>query len=459
MQRTAHRAQRGVAALAVGLILLFGMTLIAFFANRGMIFEQRTSANQYRSTKALEMAQAGLEWAVARINEDRKMQAPASATSCATTGAVTQSFADRYLPLAAVNPALVGFGTVSALRWPGCSSNPTTGATTCSCKSTDGAYPTYGADDQPRFRVRFDTVAGDIWAVRVTSFGCTGAGVPCDAAGRPDAVAIVSAIYKMQPTIATAPGAGLIAGTTAVTSGSIRVVNHDPTSGGVTINTGSSVTLGSGTEVNTLPGTPARSSVLDNDTALLSLAASPDGFFKSFFGVTMDEYKVNSKTYQVKASCPAGQLRCIQCSGANNCGTAISAAYDSGARQFWSDVDVQWTSNLPTKDSQGNTITTLGAPSTGDPIVFASSASTEMKGNLVGYGLFYTETATIWDYDGSGTATIYGSFIARSSFDKGSGTLNLIYDPSLFGEGDLRGTMVRVPGTWRDSLNDYTASN
>lgn len=451
MRRPALRNQRGVAALAVGLILLFGMTLIAFFANRGMIFEQRTSANQYRSTKAIEMAQAGLEWAVARMNEDKKVNA-----WCNLGAPTDDSFAVRYLPLAAVNPAGVGFSGISNRLWPGCSS---AGTTTCSCPDTLDTYPSYGGADQPRFRIKFDPVAGDIWAVRVTSYGCTGAGAPCDAAGTPDAVAIVSAIYKMQPTIATAPGAGLIAGTTAVTSGSIRVVNHDPTSGGVTINTGSSVTLGSGTEVNTLPGTPARASVLDNDTALLSLSSNADNFFRSFFGMTINEYKTHSKTYMVKASCTAQQLRCIQCSSANNCGSAVSAAYDNGARQFWSDVDVQWTSNLPTKDSQGNTINSLGAPSTGDPIVFASSASTEMKGNLVGYGLFYTETATIWDYDGSGTATIYGSFIARSTFDKGSGTLNLIYDPSLFGEGDLRGTMVRVPGTWRDSLNDYTTSN
>jgi Tfp pilus assembly protein PilX len=54
-------AQQGAATLVISLVLLFGMTVAAFFANRGLIFEQKTSANQYRSTRAFEMAEAGLE--------------------------------------------------------------------------------------------------------------------------------------------------------------------------------------------------------------------------------------------------------------------------------------------------------------------------------------------------------------------------------------------------------------
>ena len=65
--------QRGAVALVVALVLLFGMTLIAFFANRTMIFEQRTSANQYRYTKAFEVADAGIEWAIARLNDGVEM--------------------------------------------------------------------------------------------------------------------------------------------------------------------------------------------------------------------------------------------------------------------------------------------------------------------------------------------------------------------------------------------------
>ena len=69
--RSASRHQRGATTLVVALVLLFGMTLVTFYANRGQIFEQRTSANQYRSTRAFEMAEAGLEWAAARLTVQR----------------------------------------------------------------------------------------------------------------------------------------------------------------------------------------------------------------------------------------------------------------------------------------------------------------------------------------------------------------------------------------------------
>ena len=52
---TNARSQRGAAALAVSMVLLFCMTLVVFFVNRGLLFEQKASANQYRSTRAFEV--------------------------------------------------------------------------------------------------------------------------------------------------------------------------------------------------------------------------------------------------------------------------------------------------------------------------------------------------------------------------------------------------------------------
>ena len=46
------RQQRGAAALAVTLLLLFATSITAFYLNRGLIFEQKVSANQLRSTTA-----------------------------------------------------------------------------------------------------------------------------------------------------------------------------------------------------------------------------------------------------------------------------------------------------------------------------------------------------------------------------------------------------------------------
>jgi hypothetical protein len=92
-------------------------------------------------------------------------------------------------------------------------------------------------------------------------------------------------------------------------------------------------------------------------------------------------------------------------------------------------------------------------------VTIVSNGNVEMRSNLVGYGVFYAATATAtenWDFDGSGTATIYGAFISRGNFDKGSGTLNLIYDPSLWNTaGQPIGRLAKVPGSWRDKLLTY----
>jgi Tfp pilus assembly protein PilX len=431
--------QRGAAALAVALILLFGMTLIAFFANRGMIFEQRTSANQYRATRAFEMAEAGLEWAVARLNDNAKLGA-----SCLSTGTVTNNFADRYLPVTSA-----GF-SFTALR-SGCSIGPN-GATTCGCPTAGN--PVLGNSADPRFTVTLTSWAGDPWTVEVTSYGCTNEGTHCDpgSPSTPDGVAVVRALYKMKPMLPNAPGAGLITGSYAITGGNLSVINMDVESNGITINSGTTVDLGTATNAITLPGTPARASVLDNDPSLAALtAADPSGdiFFSSFFGETMAEFKNNPKTWLITSGSCGSNPRCSSCANDGACGTAISAAIDKGEFRFWSDTDAKWTNNLP---SAG----TLGTAN--DPIIVASDHALKLSSNLTAYGLFYAATATVteeWTFTGSGTAKVFGAFVSRGSFDKGAGTLDLIYDANIFKPENLRGLMVRVPGSWRDKTGEY----
>ena len=62
---------RGMAALTVVMILFFVMALVAAYTNRNLLFEQRISANSYRSNRALEAADAGVEWTVAMLNAGR----------------------------------------------------------------------------------------------------------------------------------------------------------------------------------------------------------------------------------------------------------------------------------------------------------------------------------------------------------------------------------------------------
>lgn len=443
------RQQRGAAALVVAVVLLFGMTLTAFFVNRGMIFEQRTSANQYRSTKAFEMAEAGLEWAVARINDEAVVAA--SDSSCAV-GVSTQTFADRYLP--------VDTGGFTGIRdgRPACSI-AANGVVTCGCPATSASNAVLGRDADPRFMIQF-AGGGDPWTIRITSRGCTNAGAFCDpaSAATPDGMAVVTALYKMKPALPVGPGAGLVTGAATNVGGNLNVINLDPKSNGITINAGSVVNLDGSTSVVTLPGTPPRASVLDNDPSLRDLTnadVSGEKFFKSFMGEGFTEYQNNSKTHLITSGSCSGLLRCTSCASANACGQAISDAYTAGAEKFWADTDVSMRNANKPAATATNPDRTFGTATR--PLVVASSAHIEMSGSIVAYGLFYaaTSSATADLVDpGTGTATVFGAIVSRSRFTKGTGTLNLIYDPNLFAPGRLRGTMVRVPGSWRDSTGE-----
>jgi hypothetical protein len=460
--KQAHRIrppslERGAAALAVSLVLLFGMTVIAFFANRGMIFEQRTSANQYRSTKAFEMAEAGLEWAVAQLNKEGAI---AAAPSCApSTLAANEEFARRYLTIAAG-----GLGVVANGRPAG--SIASNGSVTEQCPAP-GNNATLGNDSEPRFRIEFQSVASDPWSIRIIAHGCTNAGTPCDlgSAATPDGVAVVTAIYKMKPAVPLAPGAGLVTGGAAsVVTGSMSVINEDRVSNGITINSGSLIDLGSGTNVYTIAGSPPQASVLDNDPSLRNLAnadGTGDIMFQSFTGQTFAEFRDSSDVWVItRGTCPASAAgRCSTCTGDLDCGSKLMAAYtDNRYEKFWADTATTriefGMSNRPAS-STANPDRTFGTAAR--PLIIGSLSNVDFRGAITAYGLFYAATASATDnytVVGTGNATVVGSIVTRSDFSKGAGTMNLIYRADLFSPSLDFGTMIRVPGSWRDSLNE-----
>ena len=88
-----RQRQLGAASLAVVLMLFFVIALVSAYTSRNLIFEQRTSVNQYRSTMAFEAAEAGLAWATALLNGGR------IGNNCteATSAPASTSFSQRYL--------------------------------------------------------------------------------------------------------------------------------------------------------------------------------------------------------------------------------------------------------------------------------------------------------------------------------------------------------------------------
>ncbi len=436
--------QRGVASLVVALVLLLGGTIIAFFANRGFIFEQRTSANQYRATKAFELAEAGSEWALGKLNENLMLN---SATACAPAAAASgasSTFRERYGNPQASCSAGVGCFQPADTGVAGCRISAA-GTFTCECPS--GAVAAWSANpEEGRFGVRIKS-GGDASTLEIISRGCSSGTDACDpdAASTADATAVVRVLAKVVPAVPSGPAAALTTGAATVTGGNMHVVNNDQVSNGITIHSGTTVNLGGSTNVYTLPGTPARASVLDNDPSLADLSnadPSGDAFFANYFGQTLTNYRdIDPDVIRLGPSVAIAANRCTDCS------SRITEILAGPVRDPKFYVQGNVTFNGGTIGSRSN------------PVIMVVSGDIELRGNMTAYGLFYSAGATAlenWDWSGSGAATIYGAFVSRGRFDNASGNMRLIYDPSLWSTaGQPVGRLVRVPGSWRDKATTF----
>ena len=175
LHRPGPAPQRGAAALIVVLLLFFVISLVAAYAGRNLIFEQRTSTNQYRATQAFEAAEAGLEWAVAMLNGGR---VTAECIPPSPVDVTQPSFRQRYLDdrLTATRAMSRRCAGPTALRPNGpaaCATAPAGTAVALQARRPTPAVPA-GGGVHPAFRVCFEAVdPPQPGVVRVVSTGRT----------------------------------------------------------------------------------------------------------------------------------------------------------------------------------------------------------------------------------------------------------------------------------------------
>jgi hypothetical protein len=412
---TPARQQQGATSLVVVAILFVAMALIVGFSNHSILFEQKTAANQYRSTLAFEAAEAGMEWAQAMLNKPEYID-----TGCSTSTVVANGrFKERYLLVntttLAVTPRVVG-GVVAA-----CAFNQSGGALNCRCPVSGTApattAPNAAGGFTPGFAVAFVTNAVN-GTVDLVSYGCTS--VINNATCTGDASATVRVSLGQASGLSTPPAAPLTArGNVSIGNAALVVTNPDPNTNGVTINAGGAIDA-SDARITTVPGTPPKSTLVGNDNSLRSL--SEEGMFGTFFGMSKEAYK----------TLPATKiLSCNACSE-----TDIRDAYNSGARQMWVPGNLTMNANLTIGDAT-------------DPFVLIVDGSIAMRGDLRIFAVVYS-TAITWDSTGGGNALLQGAAISEGNYT-GNGTPAYYYDPNVMAR--IRGvatSFIKVPGSWRD---------
>lgn len=423
LQRRASR-QRGVATLLIVMALFFLVSLVAAYASRSLIFEQRTSANQYRSTQAFEAAEAGVEWALGQLNAGR-----VDAACVPTNDLGFDSFRTRYLT---VDPVTGLYGAaewddagVLKTRRAGCVRNGAAWVCDCPAAGAPALAVPAAAGTFAAFRVRFEG-GGVPGLLRIVSIGCTAANVNCLETGRGsagDAAAQVVALVSLAPAMPTSPAAPLtVRGDLDVGAFPLHLANTDAATNGITIHAGGEVdddTMDAA-KLESVPGAPGGQSVVMKDKSLRDLSA--DRMFTSFFGATRATLKRQPTT--VVLDCGAA------------CGEALRLAVERNpGRPIWVSGDLTVDGDLQ--------IGTPEAPA----LVIVEGKVDILSASARIVGIVYSQAA---DWASSGTGIVQGAVLAEGHL-VGASAPAVLFDAPVVNRIRLTtGPMIRVPGGWRD---------
>lgn len=432
------RREMGAATLMVVMVLFFVMSLVAAYASRNVIFEQRTSANQFESTAALEAAEAGLQWALGMVNGGRITD------DCElSTDDTLPSFRQRYLNVNQVANGSPGYITVpAAVRdgplWPICWFDKDNNRWVCRCPS-DPANPGAPAASPttsytPSFRIRFvqlndGGVPSVPSMVRVEVMGCTRFQTSCLTFPTPDpnlCRGTVCGHLAMSSGLRAPPGAALSARGDIMVSGVIdakKVVgSNDPC---LTVLTGGN--LNAPGLAAKCPPQSAAAGVVSNDAGIASLSVGATDLqagrmFAAVFGNWPSTYRQQ----------PAAVI--IDCSSTCASSTIRDAVRLNPGRVFIADGNVTF---------NGGSI-----GSAAEPIALVINGQLSFSSATDVYGVVFVDT-DVWTTSG-GPGKVIGALVAQNQIS-GSGSFSVVHDREVLDRVRwATGSFVVPPGGWRD---------
>lgn len=419
---TQARRQRGAAALALTLLLVFAMTLLLGLTHRSLLFESRASANQYRATQAFEAAEAGLDWAQAMLNSTR----PIDANCEPSADPDAPSFRERYLargaPSAAFGPRTRTEGGAEVALRAACALGDDGWRCHCPADSDPALDPPDGPQRVPVFSVSFLT--GSLpGVVQVRATGCAGHGAPCTAgADKADAHATVHQALALVPALANLPAAPLTVRGNVDAAGPGPAFDHrDGTGSGITVHAGGAIEAPAA-QLLVPPGSPRGTSLVDHDAWLAGL--SPEQLFHNVFRMGARRWKSQPGVLQLTCAAP--------------CDAALGAklAEAGPVQQLWVSGDLTLEGGI-----------TIGSPER--PVVLVVDGDVRWRGAITLHGLLYADDIQWSDAPATG-ARLRGAAVASGGYSS-NGSVELIYDRALLERlAGFGGSLVRVPGSWRD---------
>ncbi|HEY1092206.1 MAG TPA: hypothetical protein VGE47_14020 [Burkholderiaceae bacterium] len=448
---TTLRRQRGAATLATVMILFIIIAMMAAYASRNMVFEQRIASNYYRSSLANETAESGAEWALAMLN------GTTIDGNCQPSAAGVTSFRQRYLSIdgnrnisivpgiAGTTNAIAACAQLANNSWScQCPSNaaltrPAVGAVTSAMQPVFDVVlqagpklatgPTYGPIRAGIVRVLVTSCTGlpatSVWGANSTfSQACQTTGL---ASSNSVAQGDVSVDLALVSALKMPPASPLIVKGTVDTGGAaLALHNSDPATGGLLLQAGVGPLIGGelSSSSNSLPGALVSDAQIVGDSTLTS--ASADRFFAQYFGMPRDNYRSQPAMRSYTAA---------DCDG--DCGIFLTQRIAAGEQLLW----ISGAANFPTN-------VTLGTAAR--PVVIVVDGAASFSGPAQINGVLYAHGNVDW-VNGSGQpALVNGALLTAGNF-AAAGKVDLHYDGQIINiVNNQLGSFVRVPGSWWD---------
>jgi hypothetical protein len=420
-----HRPQqRGAATLVVVMMLFLVMALLAAYANRSLLFEQRVSNSYYRASMSQEMAEAAIEWTVAMLN------GTATNAQCKPVAEGGIRFADRYLK---VGPADRGIqqNIAKEKEQDGIVADcaRTAEGWVCRCPNLgerdEAPAPVDSALLVPSFGINIQPVLNRAGTVQINAYGCTHSVVDnCGGAKENSknyqAMSLQHALLALVSSVRSPPAAPLVVKGDVISTGAgLGLHNTDPRSAGLLVTAGGTLSGLVESRLESVPGTLPSLAQIANDPTLKQADADVS---RMFLGAAAARYKQHPS------------LRQVTCNG--DCAAALTTAYKAGTRILWVDGPLTISSNV-----------SLGTAT--DPVVIVAAGDVTLNGPLQLTGLLLTQGDLQWD-NGGGLSLVTGAVLVQGNVAT-AGSMDIFYQPAVLDQLRNRvGSYVRVPGSWSD---------
>ncbi|MGM9480388.1 PilX N-terminal domain-containing pilus assembly protein [Roseateles sp. NT4] len=429
--------QRGVTTLVVVLVLFLVMGLLAAYANRILMFEQRIAGSYYRASLAQEMAEGGLDWTVAMLNGG------AINNSCAPVAAGGTRFVNRYLDVSAVDRATTTRLATRTDLAVDCAETPTGLVCRCPAPSTRTAQPSTALSGSlvPSVGVALGTDTDQRYGSFVaSSYGCSDSSVDNCYAGPAEArsqtataMAVQHAAIAFISAVPSSPAAPLTVKGSLTTTGvlDLGLHNTDPRSGGVLVVSGgpSPTPALSPARLDSVPGTPPSQAGLFADDYLSRLSTSDEDnarFFRNFMGMRPARYQ----------SHPAARV--VACPNSGDCGPNLVSAVSAGQRML----------TVPGAMAIGSNVI-IGTPAA--PVVIVVYGPVAITGPMQLNGMLVVLGSLAWTNNGGLTSQVTGMVVVQGDM-VATGHMDILYQQAIADELRNRvGSYARVSGGWIDA--------